>query len=360
MDTRRFCFYLSDHGFGHVARSVPIVAETVRRSAGTVYVVCAASHRSFAMESLRDLLTPAQFARVVYRAMPTDVGLRVRTGTLQVDVPALTAACEAYLAALPHRAREEAEWLRRHEVAAAFCDMPLWSIEACRQAGVPLLYGGNFTWAELYREFLPESIWRAYAAEYEKLAHVLLYALHNREMMAWFANAARQETSITARPVHPSAVAALRCRQEGPLVFVALGMSAQLTQPLCVDGVDAHFITTEGVPLVGRRVTRMPRDTVHTQDWIAAADFVITKAGFSTVAECLMARRPMALFARDSVLEDRTTVSLLERQGLAVRVEPEPTVDMADVLERMRAIRYPAELTYYDAAESIAQRLLSL
>ena len=81
--------------------------------------------------------------------------------------------------------------------------MPLWSISACEQAGVPLLYVGNFTWTELYREFLPEHIWKAYAAEYRKIRHGMLYTLHNPEMLELLSQAELSETSLVARPFPP-------------------------------------------------------------------------------------------------------------------------------------------------------------
>ena len=145
MKACNLCFYLSDHGFGHIARNLPIIAEAVLRTEDLVYLVCGAKHLDFARANLQELLTPEQLARVRYRAEHTDVGLILQPGTLLVDTPTLTKACEDYLSCLPERSVREASWLKAHDIAAALCDMPLWSISACAQAGVPLLYLGNFT-----------------------------------------------------------------------------------------------------------------------------------------------------------------------------------------------------------------------
>lgn len=360
MKACNLCFYLSDHGFGHIARNLPIIAETARRTTGLLYLVCGAKHLDFARANLQELLTPEQLDRIRYRAEHTDIGLILQSGTLLVDAPALTRACQTYLDQLPQRAAQEADWLRQHQIEAALCDMPLWSISACAQAGVPLLYLGNFTWTELYREFLPERIWKAYAVEYAKIRHGMLYALHNLEMLEFLPGAELTETSLVARPFHPEQIAAIRSRHACPIVFVALGMSAQFTRPVSVEGVKAHFYTTEGVPLTGSNVTTVPYTTLNTQDYVAAADYVITKAGWGTVAECLLSRKPMALFARDSVLEDRTTIRLLEEQGLAVKITYEQLADMPALLNSLKQIHYPAQTGYYDAAAEIASRLLAL
>lgn len=104
----------------------------------------------------------------------------------------------------------------------------------------------------------------------------------------------------------------------------------------------------------------LPYSTWNTQDYVAAADFVISKAGWGTVAECLLARRPMALFARDTVLEDRTTIALLEKQKLAISITYEQLTHMPQLLERLSLVRKPQPSLFTNAAPEIASRLLAL
>ena len=135
MQAKNLCFYLSDHGFGHIARNILLIAEAVRMVGGYVYVVCGERHLEFAKANLLEILTLEQSSRIRYRAEHTDIGLILQQGTLLVDTVALTDACAQYLAELPERAKREADWLRQHDVAAALCDMPLWSFPAHWSAG---------------------------------------------------------------------------------------------------------------------------------------------------------------------------------------------------------------------------------
>ena len=116
MQAKNLCFYLSDHGFGHIARNIPLIAEAVRRTNGFVYVVCGKRHLEFAKANLLEILTPEQFSRIRYRAEHTDIGLILQQGTLLVDTAALTDACAQYLAERPERAKQEADWLCQHDV----------------------------------------------------------------------------------------------------------------------------------------------------------------------------------------------------------------------------------------------------
>ena len=79
------CFYLSDHGFGHVARNIPIIVSVVKNYDTFVYVVCGERHIEFAKRNLETMLTAEQYKRVAFRADHTDVGLICKDGTLDVD-----------------------------------------------------------------------------------------------------------------------------------------------------------------------------------------------------------------------------------------------------------------------------------
>ena len=356
---KRICFFLSDHGFGHIARNIPIIVSVVKNYDTFVYVVCGERHIEFAKQNLELMLTAEQYKRVAFRADPTDIGLICRDGTLDVDTDALIKATTEYLSELPQKAEYYSEWLKENRIDAALCDMPIWSIEACELAGIPLLYVGNFTWTELYREFLPEKIWQTYAQYYNKIKHTMLYALHNNEMLEFLTGSEKTKTSVTARSFDKRAVAEIKAKHIHPIVFVALGMSAQFKEPVNVSSVPYDFYTTEGVPLVGDNVEVVPYTTINTQDFIAAADYVITKAGWGTVSECLLAKKPMALFARDSVLEDRTTIKILKEKHLAVSVVQDELHDIEGIIQRLDRLD-GSYGEFYDCADEVAGKLMSI
>ncbi len=356
---KRICFYLSDHGFGHIARNLPVIVSAVRRSNTIVYIVCGKRHIAFARQNLLTMLSKEEYSSIVFRELCTDVGLVVKEGTLLVDTQKLTAVCERYLSEISQKSRQEAEWLRENHIDAVLCDMPIWSIEACEKADIPLLYAGNFTWVELYREFLPEKIWQRYAEYYSKIRYAMLYALHNKEMTEFLPNAEIEEVSVTARAFHDDFIAEVKSRHTRKIIFVASGMSAKLKQSVDVSRFPYDFYTTEGVPLTGDNVTVLPYTTGNTQDYIAVADYVITKAGWTTVAECLLAHKPMALFRRDGVLEDRTTIQLLENRHLAISVQPDDLEHMEKIIADMDTLCRDYH-EFYDCAEEIAVKLDSL
>jgi UDP-N-acetylglucosamine:LPS N-acetylglucosamine transferase len=82
-------------------------------------------------------------------------------------------------------------------------------------------------------------------------------------------------------------------------------------------------LCTEGIQFEGSNVIKIPVHTNNTQDYIKASDYVITKAGWSTVAEAVCAKKPMLVIKRDEVAEDRTTLEELIKLDVALSINIE-------------------------------------
>lgn len=360
LNKKNYCFYLSDHGFGHIARNISIICSVVHKTEGMVYVVCGKKQIDFAKDNLQGLLSSSDFSRIRFRAsQKMDIGLILKEGTLLVDVKTLEKQCVQYLKELPGRAEYEANWLKKNRIFSVLMDMPLWAVQACRIADVPMLYCGNFTWTEQYREFLAERIWTAYAQEYEKIRFGLLYALHNKQMLEFLSSAELKETSVTARPFDKKRISELKSGNS-KILFAALGMSASFTRDVFVKDDDLRVYATHRVPLTGDHVARLSEEVIDTQNYIAASDGVITKAGWGTVAECILARKPMALFSRDTVLEDRTTIALLEKMNLAIRITEDDLENISGIWEKLQNLNTSAFDLFYNASDEIAETLIEL
>lgn len=353
-------FYLSDHGFGHVVRNIPVIASLITRYDAHIYIVCGRSQLGFAKDVLVTMLDRKQYEKIICRENHTDIGLILHDGTLDVDVEQLTAACSRYLAELPDRSYEEAEWLKNNNIDAALCDMPVWSIKACNLAHVPMLYVGNFTWVELYREFLPDIISDTFESYYKMIRHALIFQFHTDEMRRIIENADVHETGLVSRPFHESDVEKIKNGINIPVVFISIGMSAHFNNVIDVSDINAFFITTKGIPVVGNNVICIDRDTINTQDYIKAADYIISKAGWGTVAEAVLAGKPMALFKRDGVLEDRNTVKQLCDKGMAISITENDLYNMEAIIDRLKHLSSDCFNDYYDASDEIADTLIGL
>ena len=80
----------------------------------------------------------------------------------------------------------------------------------------------------------------------------------------------------------------------------------------------------------------MPKEIPNTQDYLMASDFVITKAGWGTVSEALLAKKKMAVLSRNNVAEDRNTIKKLDNMDLAIEVNYENNFDLYNILNKLK------------------------
>ncbi|MCU7198003.1 sugar 3,4-ketoisomerase [Turicibacter sanguinis] len=132
-----------------------------------------------------------------------------------------------------------------------------------------------------------------------------------------------------------------------------------LEEEIDVSHLNYQFIVTEGIQLNGDNVLYLPKEVENTQDYIKAFEMVITKAGFGTVAETMLAKKKCAVIGRETVAEDRATVDHLVKRGLAIQVEYSGGLDMEGIIRNLQAFepRYETNPFTNDVAK-IARLLI--
>lgn len=323
----RIAWFISDHGYGHIMRNTPLILETLTRPGVELTVISAESH----LEVLRRYVRPGQVEMIPFEKM--DYGLEVIPGTLLIDVPRLEEGAAAYIADFDRRAAWAEQLLRRGGYDRAVVDMPVWALLGAKAAGVESVLITNFTWVEIYREYLPDALVEPFRRAYRAADRVLYYELSNPQYRALLPGG--EDCGLTARPFDPVKVAAIRAAHRQPIVFCSIGFSNQgLAKPLQAGGLPYDFITTAELAMEGENVTRLG-PVEDTQNYAAAADYCIAKAGWGTVAEILLAGKPAALMGRDTVAEDRMTIQQLEERRAAIKVQVDELADMAGVMARL-------------------------
>ncbi len=349
----KLVWFISDHGYGHIMRNTPLILEALSRPGVELTVVSAESH----LNVLRRYLRPGQAELIPFEKM--DYGLEVIPGTLLIDVPRLEAGAAAYTADFGRRAAWAEQLLREGGFDRAVVDMPVWALLGAKAAGVPGTLITNFTWVEIYQEYLPAALVEPFREAYRTADQVLYYELSNPLYRAMLPGGT--DCGLTARPFDPGAVAAIRAAHRRPIVFCSIGFSNQgLAKPLQAGGLPFDFITTAELAIEGENVTRLG-PVEDLQNYAAAADYCIAKAGWGTVAEILLAGKPAALMGRDTVAEDRMTIQELERRRAAIKVQVDQLEDLGGVMERLTAFASGpfAPQKYTNNAPFIVDRVLA-
>ncbi len=232
-----------------------------------------------------------------------------------------------------------------------------WVFHAANQLHIKSVLMTNFTWVEIYKEYLSLPFVKAYQDSYALANEVLIYDLSGVQMKEQFIK--YDEVSLCARPFDLSAVAEIQSRYDQPLVFVSVGRSVDLMEEMDVSNEPYHFIVTEGIQLVGENVTYLPKEIPNTQDYILASEFVITKAGFGTLAEALLAKKKIAVIERNRIAEDRATVEWLVSRHLARPVQYNGGLTLSSILRTLEKWTPKYEdVQLRNDADKISRRLL--
>lgn len=280
-------YFISAHGLGHAARAAAVMAAVHRAAPQIRFEIFTAVPPWF----FDDCLT-GPFA---CHALQTDVGL-VQTSPLKEDLPATIQALDTFYPLDEQRVRAAAARIKSLGCRLVVCDIAPLGIAVARAAGRPSVLVENFTWDWIYT---------GYAAWADRLKP------HTDYLRALFGRAdyhiqaepvcAPGNADLTVAPIGrpPRRSAAdtrdqLAVPDDKTLVVLTLGGTAVSPGRLPLDGLsaDVYLVVPGSCPQRERtgRLLRLPqRSGVYHPDLIQAADAVIGKAGYSTLAEIYQA-----------------------------------------------------------------------
>lgn len=318
-------FFISDHGFGHIMRNLAVMKEAVK-----------CGHRVLLVTGERHILLARQYLGDEFISIPmhTDGGLIVKPGTLNIDVEATKEMAVRYAGEFPDRIMFAKKVFADHAIDKVVVDIVPWALTAAKEAGLPSYLMASFTWLEQYEWFLDKETLSVFEKAFCDADKVLMYELANRPTRERYAD--HIDVGFIARPFDIGKAEKIRSMHRQPIVFLSLGGSnSGLDFDIDVSGLPYDFISTEGLRLKGDNVTFLPFNVENTQDYIKAADYCISKAGWASVAELMLSGNKAALLTRPDVPEDSMIIEELLKRDEILAVSVEELKDIGSVIKRM-------------------------
>jgi len=353
--------FVTPHGFGHAARAAAVCGALRERVPGVRLHLFTTVPRWFFTESLGP-----GFA---LHRLETDVGL-VQRGPLAEDLPATVAALQAFfppprrlLAALARR-------LRRLGCAAVICDIAPLGITAARAAGLPSVLVENFTWDWIYRDLARAQPRLLPIATVLGRTFRLADLRVQTEPVCRPAAGAARVGPVCRRPRAARAAtrAALGVPARAPLVLVTMGGIPHGGFALEALGRETRVqFVLAGAARRRRRTGNallLPhRSGFFHPDLLAAADAVVGKLGYSTLAESSRAGVPFGFVPRQGFAESAVLERWVLNRGRGLRLDPAEFATGAWVnrLEELLALGRSRERLSdgaHEAARLIADRYL--
>ena len=338
----RLAWYVSPHGFGHAARSCAVLEALRELEPSLELTLLTTVPRWFFEESLRFPFD--------YEPLACDVGL-VQTSAVEEDLGATVDRLDRLWAeAKGFHGREIPRQLRDSGAKAVVCDISPFGLLAAKEAGLPAILIESFTWDWIYE---PLALREPRLAPWvERMRE--LFALADLRIRAepWCGEPGSEVAQETPAPssflpsmeglsvsgpksrcvfVPPiarrprSTPAEVRARlglapmEAGrPMVLVSMGgiewRFGNLDRWRAAGEVD--FVVPGGAALEERRgnLVLLPHHSpVFHPDLVAAADAVVGKLGYSTVAEAFAAGTRFLFVPRAGFREHPVLASFVEK-----------------------------------------------
>ncbi len=316
---------LSSHGYGHAARQAAVLTELHRLYPNVRLVV--SSH------------VDLEFLNLVFRSVPFehrrlrwDVGM-VQTHAFGIDSSATLKALHELEISNPAQISAEAAWIRSQQIPAMIlADIPPAAAELADQAGVPLLWMGNFGWDEIYQPL--GDYFLAYAelaaTEYARGHHLLRCPFSLK--MDW--GVPEQSIGITAAKPRPLPIALQEklASSDAPIVMVGFGGMGFALQPdLFRRWPDHLFLVPQSRSANTSGVDQQPENVIYLPESSLVLDALpfcarhLGKPGYSSFCEAISLGVGLHVFQRDGFAEAKALIDglqsyaahrLLERHAL--------------------------------------------
>ncbi len=337
MTVKTIAFYISDYGYGHAGRSIAVMRRLLDDNAHIKLIVCHSFALEFVKESLKEYRN-----RVHFREVATDVGYVLCEDSLEPDKHALNSKVQDWIDEWAFLCEQERLFLEEYEVVSVVSDISPLGIAAAYELNIPSIAVSNFTWHGAYQGLLDEELLAFLEKQYQKVTHFFELAGYNEQH--W--SSCHQQVGFFSRDISESEVKRIQ-RELNPnkdklIVFFGLGMKVDvktLQDFKLWDSPNCIFIVSHNVPINAHNVIKVPLSYTESQNYLAAADIVITKAGWGMISEALAGQSSLLLINRQSMKEDRNTIRYMMEHNLCKLVSQEelPLIEVTKSLRTQLA-----------------------
>ncbi|WP_342044840.1 glycosyltransferase [Bacillus sp. OTU530] len=345
-------FYVSEYGYGHAARSIALIREILRMTDDMQIIVC----HSFALPFMKDSLKIYE-ERVLFHEIETDIGYVLNQHSLLLDWQALEKQYGHYVRELPYIVELEVAFLKEFQVACIISDISPIAFEVGERLAVPSIGISNFTWYTAYQDVVPRDLLDHFFRLYEKMDH--FYSLAGSKEQ--WGKGKSKEFGFYSRQAEPLEVERIRSElnpnRDKQITFVPIGMRidiGDISNWKLWNNEACRFVVSSNMDVNHPNVVKIPREYTESQNYVAASDIVISKAGWGTVSEAVVHGKKLFIIDRQGMREDQNTIEFLRKHNLCELI----------TWERLQNLTIPihhsneARILYVNEVTNIASHIL--
>ncbi len=298
---------ITNHGFGHVARTTALV-NAIRRQIPDLLplMVTAAPHW---------LLQANLEGEFIHRPRALDLGV-IQRDSLQMDLTATHAKLLQLQAMAPELIRAEVDFIQQNRAQLVLADVPPLAVAIAHGAGIPCWMATNFGWDFIYRSF---------GQSFERIADWVselyrgcdrLFQLPFAEPLSAFPH--KEPVGLTgAEPRYPPetlrAQLGLTTPKERTVLLTFGGLNLEAIPYHAVAAFpDWQFLTFDGAAPELPNLLKLCGQQLRPVDVMPLCGRVVSKPGYGTYAEACRLGVPVATIRRDDFAEGPILVAGLQ------------------------------------------------
>ncbi|MDU1538953.1 MAG: glycosyltransferase [Paeniclostridium sordellii] len=350
-------FYISSHGFGHMTRCLSIIENILKNSKYNIYMVCGNKQNDFAKVYLSKFKD-----RIIYKDIIIDIGFINKKNSLEIDKRVLKKKLEKFVLSWDDIVKKECNFLKSLKVKCVVSDISPIGCIIGNKLNIPIKFISNFSWIEQY-EYLGLDKWIINRFK-EAYSYVNMFIKYDLCLsMISIDNAETYEVGFVCRYINESKVNQIK-EQYGDSIFITCGKSASLNR-INIRNFRGTIFTTSGIEVICDdkcSVVKLPIDILDTQNYITASEIVIAKAGWGTIAECILGRSNLVLIERPSSKEDSFNIEKIKERKLGISIDENDLaeIDIKEIKEKLiNSIDYRKLNSYKNNAGSVANLIIS-
>lgn len=323
-------FYISSHGFGHLTRCLAQIDIILENTNKKIYIACGKKQIAFAKIYLSKYKN-----RVIYNNIETDVGFINKQDSLIVDKIKLQKKLFEFIENLENLVIKESYKLNSLKFKEINVDISPLGVLVGKRLNKKVIMTTNFTWYSQYKYLnLDNEILNFFKKIDLKIDYLKKYPLNfGLEHL----NCEHEDINYICRKIDYEIVNKIR-KKYGKSLMVSVGKSANISE-IKLENFQGTIFYTEGVKINSKaNLVKLPLNTLDTQNYIAASEFIITKAGWGTISECMISGTPMLLIERPSAIEDTHNIKeiLYFKKGLSISEDKLRKIEVSEYEKRFK------------------------
>ena len=329
----RIAFFISPHGFGHAARAASVMEALAEIESSLQFDIFTTVPDWF--------FSGSNSFGYQYHRVETDIGL-VQETPFQEDLPATLRKLKKFLPFNESQISLLAEKIRHQNCQLVLCDIAPMGIRVAREAGVPSVLVENFTWDWIYQGY-DEDGFNDFNAYFQSIFSEASYHIQTQPLCK------PGRVDFTANP------ASRKIKSPASHIRQRLGLSDRSKVVMITAGgvpknygfidklkhhSDIHFIipgASHSEKILNNLILLPENSAYFHPDLINAADVVIGKIGYSTIAEVYQAGVPFGYSARTRYRESKPLVDFIENNMSGVAID-ESEFQNGDWVDRLQDI----------------------